>query len=189
MFDDVVVVDRYLQFGWTSSPSVWDVCASAVEHAHTRTTTRDAVITPEGRASTSHVRAVPPREIEAPGKLPTSCAYSQDVGEGFLDPLWISTFVDDASFVEMESILQCLGASQSFASDSYRLFGTHNDGEGPLFAAEKVTSWDTRMEMLGWSIDTVAMTIAVPREKVVQLRALLDEWPGDRREAPVKEVR
>ena len=41
-----------------------------------------------------------------------------------------------------------------------------------------------------WVVDdTVAMTIAVPREKVVQLRALLDEWPGDRREAPVKEVR
>lgn len=33
------------------------------------------------------------------------------------------------------------------------------------------------------------MTIAVPQEKVVQLRALLEEWPGDRREAPVKEVR
>ena len=43
--------------------------------------------------------------------------------------------------------------------------------------------------MLGWSIDIVVMTIAVPYEKVVQLRALLDEWPGDRREAPVKEVR
>ena len=183
------MVDRYLQFGWTSSPSVWDVCASAVENAHTRTTIRDAVITPEGRASTGHVRVVPPRENGAPGKLPTSCVYPQDVGGGFLDPLWVSTFVDDASFVEMESILWCLRASQSFASDSYRLFGTRNDGEAPLFAAEKVTSWDTRMEMLGWSINTVAMTIAVPYEKVVQLRALLDEWPGDRREAPVKEVR
>ena len=80
-------------------------------------------------------------------------------------------------------------ASKSFASDSYGLFGTRNDGEAPLFAAEKVTSWDTRWEMLGWSIDIVVMTIAVPYEKVVQLRALLDEWPGDRREAPVKEVR
>ena len=41
-----------------------------------------------------------------------------------------------------------------------------------------------------WVVDdTVAMTIAVPREKAVQLRALLDEWPGDRREAPVKETR
>ena len=89
----------------------------------------------------------------------------------------------------MESILRCLRAFQSFSSDSYRLFGTRNDGEAPLFEAEKVTSWDTRMEMLGWSIDTVAMTIAVPREKVVQLRGLLDEWPGDCREAPVKEVR
>lgn len=58
-----------------------------------------------------------------------------------------------------------------------------------MFAPEKVTSWDTRMEMLGWSIDTVAMTTSVPQEKVVQLRALLDEWPVDRREAPVKAVR
>ena len=102
MFQDAVVVDRYLQFGWTSSPSAWDVCASAVEHAHTRTTIRDAVITPEGRASTGHVRVVPPRENEAPGKLPTSCVYLQDVGGGVLDPLWVSTSVDDGSFVEME---------------------------------------------------------------------------------------
>ena len=99
--------------------------------------------------------------------------------------MWVSTFVDETSFVEMESILRCLRASQSFASDSYRLFGTRNDGEAPLFAAEKVTPWDTRMEMLGWSTDNVAMTIAVPREKVMHLQALLDEWPGDRREAPV----
>ena len=41
-----------------------------------------------------------------------------------------------------------------------------------------------------WVVDdTVAMTIAVPREKVVQLRALLDERPGDRREALVKKIR
>ena len=45
------------------------------------------------------------------------------------------------------------------------------------------------MIMLGWLIDTVAMTIAVPQEKIMRLRALLDEWPGSRREASVKEVR
>ena len=30
VFDEFVVVDRCLQFGWTSSPSLWDVCASAL---------------------------------------------------------------------------------------------------------------------------------------------------------------
>ena len=45
------------------------------------------------------------------------------------------------------------------------------------------------MEMLGWTIDTVSMTISVTQEKVATLRALLAEWPTDRRVATVKEVR
>ena len=53
----------------------------------------------------------------------------------------------------------------------------------------KTTSWDTRMEMLGWTIDTGSMTISVTQEKVAQLRALSAEWPTDRRVATVKEVR
>ena len=100
--------------------------------------------------------------------------------------------MDDALFVELESHLRglrCLRASQSFASDSFRLFGSRSGGEPPLFAREKITSWDTRMEMLGWMIDTVAMTISVTQEKVEQLQALLAQWPVERKVAPVKEVR
>ena len=126
VFEDLVVVDRCLQFGWTSSPSAWGVCASAVEHAHKRTTVRDAVVTPEGRAATSHVKIVPPRQNEVRGSLPSNCAFPQDSGGGSLDPLWVATFVDDTLFVEMEHRLRCLLASQSFASDSFRLFGTRN---------------------------------------------------------------
>lgn len=44
VFEDVVVIDRCLQFGWTSSPSLWGVCASAVEHAHNQTTFKNAVV-------------------------------------------------------------------------------------------------------------------------------------------------
>ena len=58
-----------------------------------------------------------------------------------------------------------------------------------MFAREKTTSWDTRMEMLEWTLDTVSMTISVTQEKVAQLRALLVEWPADRRVATDKEVR
>ena len=43
--------------------------------------------------------------------------------------------------------------------------------------------------MLGWTIDTISMTISVTQEKVAQLRALVAEWPTDRRVATVKEVR
>lgn len=45
------------------------------------------------------------------------------------------------------------------------------------------------MEMLGWSIETAAMTISVPQEKMVQVRDVLAKWPVDRRVAPVKLVR
>lgn len=93
--------------------------------------------------------------------------------------------MDDALFVEVETFLggrRCLRASRSYASDSFRLFGYQNVGEPPLFAPEKTTSWDTRMEMLGWSI-------SVPQGKLIQLCVLLSEWPTDRRTATVKEVR
>ena len=56
---------------------------------------------------------------------------------------------------------RCIRATWSFASDSFRLFGCRNTGEPTLFAREKTTSWDTRTEMLGWTIDTVSMTISI----------------------------
>ena len=40
VFDEFVIVDRCLQFGWTSSPALWGVCATAVDHAHNHTTFR-----------------------------------------------------------------------------------------------------------------------------------------------------
>ena len=102
------------------------------------------------------------------------------------------TYVDDALFVELESFLKgrrCLRATRSFASDTFRLFGCRNTGEPPLFAREKTTSWDTSMDMLGWTIDTISMMISVTQEKVAQLRALVAEWPTDLRVSTVKEVR
>ena len=75
VFGDFVIIDRCLQFGWTSSPSLWGVCAAAVEHAHNNTTFTNAVVTPEGREATSHVQVVPPRENRVRGKLPPDCVF------------------------------------------------------------------------------------------------------------------
>lgn len=193
VFEDVVVVDRCLQFGWTSSPSVWGVCAAAVEHAHNRTTFRNAEISPEAREITSHVEIVPPRDGEARAALPPECEYPPGSGGGLGDPFVVNTFVDDALLAEVEiGVLdgrRCLRATRSYVSDSLRLFGSRNAGEPPLFSRGKITSWDTRAEMLGWSIDTMSMTIAVPQEKISRLRVMLDQWPGERTTASVKDVR
>ena len=43
--------------------------------------------------------------------------------------------------------------------------------------------------MLGWTIDTVAMSASLPPTKLVQLRQLLARWPADRRIASESELR
>ena len=43
--------------------------------------------------------------------------------------------------------------------------------------------------MLGWDIDTVAMTISVPVAKLEGLRDMLSKWPSDREVASEDELR
>ena len=191
LFRNVVIIDRCLQFGWTSSPSFWGVCAAAMQHAHTRTNIRNALITAEGRQATSHVRVEPPREGEVQAELPPDDVYPPGVGGRMSDMFWAETFVDDAIVVEVESPLEgrrCLRASRSYASDCFRGLGSRQAREPPLFSREKTTSWDTRMDVLGWTLDTKAMTNAVPHEKIARLREMLEQWPVERQAASVQEV-
>ena len=58
-----------------------------------------------------------------------------------------------------------------------------------LLAPHKFSLWDTRLCVLGWDIDTVAMTISVPLEKLERLRDTLHEWSPDRVVASEKELR
>lgn len=44
------------------------------------------------------------------------------------------------------------------------------------------------MEILGYGVDTEALTISLPARKVDQLRLLLKEWPAERSEATVAGV-
>ena len=100
-------------------------------------------MTAEGREATSHVRVEPPRETDTPAKLPPNCLIPAGQGGEFHDPYFVRTFVDDALFAELESFLRggrCLRATQSFASDSFRLFGSRSTGEPPLFDRKKITS-------------------------------------------------
>ena len=58
-----------------------------------------------------------------------------------------------------------------------------------LLAPHKISLWDTRLWVLGWDIDTVAMTTSVPLEKLERLRDTLHEWSPDRVVASEEELR
>ena len=84
---------------------------------------------------------------------------------------------------------RCRRASASLASDHYRLFEVRSSRDPTLLAPHKISPWDTRLCVLGWDIDTVAMTISVPLEKLERLRDTLHEWSPDRVVASDEELR
>ena len=56
-------------------------------------------------------------------------------------------------------------------------------------APYKISLWDARLCVLGWDINTVAITISVPLEKLERLRDTLNEWSPDREVASEEELR
>ena len=58
----------------------------------------------------------------------------------------------------------------------------------PLLSTSKITDWDTRLEVLGWIIDTEALTVTLPSRKRLKLRSLLAEWPPSRASASARQV-
>ena len=91
--------------------------------------------------------------------------------------------VDDGILVECQwwpDGRPCLRAVQSLASDHFRLLGERGVSDPPLLSTSKITDWDTRLEVLGWIIDTEALTVTLPSRKRLKLRSLLAEWPPSR---------
>ena len=84
---------------------------------------------------------------------------------------------------------RCQRTSVSLASDHYRLFGVRSLRDLTLLAPHKISLWDTWLCVLGWDIDTVAMTISVPLEKLERFRDTLHEWSPDRVVASEEDLR
>ena len=57
-------------------------------------------------------------------------------------------------------------ASASLASDNVRLFGPGGEGVTPILAPMRSTDWDTTIDALGFTINSHAMRISFPHEKV-----------------------
>ena len=80
-------------------------------------------------------------------------------------------------------------ASASLASVHFRLFGPPLPTDPPLLAPAKVSSWSTSLDVLGWTIDTIAMVFSLTSAKLLQLSLLLEAWPPARAVASEYELR
>ena len=186
---DVVVVDLRCQFGWRSSPGFWSLFSSALEHSHTHTTFQTASVLPVGAESVDHVHIVSPTAPAA--RLPRDCATivkdSGLAGSAF----FVRYYVDDGVLVEAKFFQdgrRCRRAVQSLASDHFRLLGTRGPNDPPLLSKEKNTDFNTRLEVLGWILDTQQLTVTMPAQKQQKLARVLGNWPATRTSATARQV-
>ena len=100
-------------------------------------------------------------------------------------------YVDDGILVGVQwwpDGRRCLRAVQSLASDHFRLLGERGVSDPPLLSARKITYWDTQLEVLGWIIDTEALTVTLPSHESLKLQNLLAEWPSSRTSDSARQV-
>ena len=187
---EYVVVDLRLQFGWRNSPGFWGLMASALEHSHTHSTFQNAAVSPQGAAAVGHVRLAPPRGGSVTS-LPRDCRTVSGSGGYAGSRFFVRYYVDDGILVEVQwwpDGRHCMRTVQSLASDHFRLLGVRGAYDPSLLSASKVTNWDTRLEVLGWWVDTEALTLTAPPHKRLKLRVLSAEWPSTRTHASAKQV-
>ena len=186
----LVVVYLRLQFGWRNSPGFWGLVASALEHSHTYSTFQHAVVSPQGAAAVAHVEIAPSRGVPVK-TLPRDCRPVPGSGGYAGSYIFVRYYVDDGILVEVQwwpHGRRCLRAVQSLSSDHFRLLGVRGASDPPLLSARKITDWDTRLEVLGWIVDTEALTVTLPSHKRLKLRSLLAAWPASRASASAKQV-
>ena len=95
-----VVVDLRLQFGCRISPGFWGLMAAALEHAHTHSTFRDAVVPPQEAAAVEHVQLAPSRGVPIKW-LPCDCRSVAGRGGNTRSYVFMRHYVDDVILVEV----------------------------------------------------------------------------------------
>ena len=79
-------------------------------------------------------------------------------------------------------------AEQSLSSDHFYLLSVRGVSDRALLSASEITIWDTRLEKLGWLVNTQTLAVTAPPHKRLKLRLLLAEWPPTRTYASAKQV-
>lgn len=104
---------------------------------------------------------------------------------------FVRYYVDDGVLVEAKFFQdgrRCRRAVQSLASDHFRLLGVRGPKDPPLLSREKITNLSTRLEVLGWVLDTQRLTVTMPAQKQQKLARILKEWQVTRTHATTRQV-
>ena len=187
-----VIIYRCLEFGWINSPEELCLLTSALEYAHLQTSAGDATVIDGGWKATQHIDVIDPPVSSPPPSFPPGCRTPPGAGGGKADRFFIRLYVDDGNLVEIRWFRngkRCKQASGSCAADYFRLFGPRRPSDPPLLSPNKLSHWQTKLIVLGWEIDTQAMTVSVPAAKLLALRETLAQWPAERQVATEKELR
>ena len=175
--------------GWRSSPGFWSLFSSALERSYTHTTFQTASVLPVGAESVDHVNIVSPTAPAA--RLPRDCATIVMDGGFAGSAFFVRYYVDDGVLVEAKFFRdsrRCRRAVKSLASEHFRLLGTRGPNDPALLSKENITDFSTRLEVLGWILDTQQLTVTMPTQNQQKLARVLGNWPVTRTSATARQV-
>ena len=65
---------------------------------------------------------------------------------------------------------------QSTVSDHLRLLRRRGPNDPPLLSTKYITNFETRLEVLGWILETKKLTVSMTLCKLEMVQFLLGEW-------------
>ena len=105
------------------------------------------------------------------------------------DPFVVRFYVHDSILAEVRFFQdgrRLRRMIESLALDHLRLLGPRGPQDPPLLEAHKMLGSSTRLEVLGWVLDTDKFTFSLPSRKSSKLRQVLANWPHCRHSATCK---
>jgi hypothetical protein len=188
----LVIVDLFLQFGWTSSPAWWEAFGRTlmwVQNAHK-----------PGKEPNIHPEAEPleaNRELTLTTTKPEAVPYYGVTGLYGPDGLLRGSFygfpfnayhVDDGLKVQAirwehttDELAVLKQLSIASRSAHFFLLGPPSNGRPSVCPEKKLLNWDVEQEMLGIVMNTQSMTMGVSAQKVSTLHEELTKNWGDNR--------
>ena len=95
-----------------------------------------------------------------------------------------------ACWSKFVSLLTGAGACGQFSLSQVIILslGKPGDQRSSAVVCVEITHFETRLEVLGWAIDTQQLTITMAQQKQAKLAVLLAEWPPSRTVATARQV-
>ena len=108
--------------------------------------------------------------------IPSDCERVPGNGSDAGDPFVVRFYVDGSILVGarfFQDGRRLRRMIESLALNHLRLLGPRGPRDPLLLKAQKVLGWSTRLEVLGWNLDTDKLTFSLPSRKSSKLRQVL----------------